>query len=526
MKSQKKGYEKMARPNRNNRESKLESEIGFKQTYRTAIYARLSIEDNGKNTDSIKNQILYLKKYIKKTPDLEFTACYQDNGISGTHFERAGFQAMMETAKRRKIDCIVVKDLSRFGRNYMETGAYLETIFPCLGIRFISVNDDYDSMTATGNELLALSVKNIAHHFYAKDISEKIRTHLAIKKKQGCYLGRYGPYGYKKSLDNPHRLEIDEETAPVVREIYFMSLKGDGAAKIARTLNDKGVVSPASRRCQMGLLKGTNGEKNALWSGSTILEILQNPIYCGYLLERKTEAVAFTEDGRQKRRKLSKKEWNFIKGIHDAIIDQETFLQIQDKMGLKGKQTTEKNKKKTENKFKGLVFCGICGSAMNRDQGYCSKKTKEITYRYICGRKYKNSTGCPVPNIPEVKLRNAITEFLNQLIQAFEQQEEWMKPYFQNLDLRDSLDLEDSLRLQDAQKLPDALKVRDSSKLQDSRNLPWNFCKSLIDRIWVFPKQIEIRLSFCLQNEKQNVFENILETVCAEKEGEDLWKNN
>ncbi len=486
----------MARPNRNNREYLPKSEIPLKQkeyrTYRTAIYVRLSIADNRGHKDSIQNQILYLETYISKMPDLKLTACYQDNGVTGTHFQRPGLQAMMESVKRGEIDCIVVKDLSRLGRNYMETGSYLETIFPCLGIRFISVNDDYDSMLATGNELLALSLKNLAHHFYAADISEKIRTLLAIKKKSGVYLGRYGPYGYKKSAKNPHQLEIDEETASVVREIFSLRAKGEGAAKIARLFNDRGVLSPASRLCQMGLLKGSNGEKNALWSGSTILGILQNPVYCGYIVEQKTKQTAFPANGKPTRQKLLKDQWNWIEGKHLAIIDRETFLRVQDEYEIKRKRKGGKSEKQRENKLKGLIFCGICGSAMNRDQGYYSKKEGKVLHRYICGRKYKRVKGCTAPNVSEAMLVTIITELMDRLIMVLGCQEIWERLCFQN------------------------------EKLTNSGNLPWDLYRSLVERILIFPKRVEISLTFCLPISEQRGLEN----VQPEKGGTGLWKPN
>ncbi|MEG0228613.1 MAG: recombinase family protein, partial [Lachnospiraceae bacterium] len=204
----------MARPNRNNQDMQkiTVAKANAQPVYRTAIYARLSTLDNGCGSDSIENQVELLKRYVGDNHDLTLISTFLDNGMTGTNFDRPGFIAMMDALKSGKINCIVVKDLSRFGRNYMEAGNYLEKIFPYLGVRFISVNDNYDSISVTANEALALSLKNVYHHIYAKDISQKICTLFDAKKKQGLFLGRFAPYGYKKSENNRYRLEIDKET--------------------------------------------------------------------------------------------------------------------------------------------------------------------------------------------------------------------------------------------------------------------------------------------------------------------------
>lgn len=403
----------MARTNRNNREVLKET---VEKSFLTAIYARLSIEDNGIDSDSIENQVYYLEKYVKEHKELKLITTYCDNGLTGTNFDRPGFHAMLDDIKSSKINCVVVKDLSRFGRNYMETGNYLENIFPYLGVRFISVNDSYDSQEATSNEGLSLSLKNVYHHIYAKDISKKVCTLLDVKKKKGLFLGRFAPYGYKKSDMNPRQLEIEEKTASVVKEIFSLRMSGIGAVKIARKLNDNDVPCQTRRLYQMGLLKGTNGEADALWSGSSIVSILENPVYCGCMVERKSEQ-SYYKGGRKQM--IPKDQWNYIENTHEPIIDWELFTKVQTL--LEESRQSRKNKgrnhrEQTENPLKGLIVCGCCQGRMIRDSGYFDQDGNLIHHRFICRRKYLMQQGCEAKSVLEADLLPMVTESVtNQL---------------------------------------------------------------------------------------------------------------
>ena len=317
----------LGRPNRNNRDLMDTKTLGttLRSTYQTAIYARLSIEDNGCGSDSIESQIELLKKYIEEKQDLTLKLVFYDNGMTGTNFDRPGFMAMLEEMKKGNINCIAVKDLSRFGRNYVEAGYYLEKIFPFLGVRFISVNDNYDSISVTSNEELALSLKNVCHHIYAKDISRKICTVFEAKKKQGLFLGRFAPYGYKKCENNKYKLEIEEETARVVQNIFKLHLNGMSAFGIARFLNSQGIPSQSKRLFEKGMIKGTKGEATSKWSSGSVLGILKNPVYCGCIVERKSDSAYYK--GGQKA-VIPRSEWRYMKHTHQAIIDKETFEQV------------------------------------------------------------------------------------------------------------------------------------------------------------------------------------------------------
>lgn len=380
----------------------------------TAIYARLSVEDNGCESDSIENQIALLEKYVANHHQLALISTFYDNGATGTNFDRAGFTAMLDEVKKGRINCIVVKDLSRFGRNYMETGNYLEKIFPCLGVRFISVNDNYDSISVTANEALALSLKNVCHHIYAKDISRKICTVFEAKKKHGLFLGRFAPYGYRKAEGNKYKLEIEAETAGVVRDIFGMRLAGMGVASIARTLNDKGIASYYKLLFERGLVKGTRKEAAALWSGGSVTGVLQNPIYCGGIVERKGEYAYYK--GIQKH-EIPQSEWNYIENTHDAIIDRATFEQVRQLIGhskqaVKDQKKQTSHRQRTENILRGLLICGHCKKKMLRDGGDYNAEGKLLRHRFRCSGKYQKSDNCKSLSVTESQLVSTVLELV------------------------------------------------------------------------------------------------------------------
>ena len=231
---------------------KLEQRI-----YSTGAYVRLSVEDSGEHSsETIEGQKKLLLDFIERTLDLSLYKLYCDNGHSGVNFERPGFEQLMEDVKTGKVDCIAVKDLSRFGRNYKETGNYLERIFPFLGVRFIAVNDNFDTLTAErGANGLIVPLKNFINETYSRDISKKVGAALVTKQRNGDFIGAWAPYGYRKCGDNPHKLEPETETAAVVREIFDLRVNGMSYGKIARKLNDDGIISPSKYLYVTGVVK-------------------------------------------------------------------------------------------------------------------------------------------------------------------------------------------------------------------------------------------------------------------------------
>lgn len=318
------------------RVSRKSAQLGITPTvspkvFNTAVYARLSIEDNGKNGNSIENQIYLIEKYISTQEDLQHVETFVDNGMTGVNFQRPAFQKLMEAVKQGNINCIVVKDLSRFGRNYIETGEYLEKVFPYLGVRFISINDNFDSLHENNNSLI-ISLKGILHDTYAKDISKKVSTALDIKKKSGKFMGKMPPYGYIRSAEDRHKLVVHKGRARVIKDIFNWQLSGMGIVAIAKKLNEMGIPSQLKLRWIEGY---ADGRKIALWQGSSVIDILRNPCYIGCIVERKS----YNELYKGKKLKIiPPSQWKLIKNTHEAIIDEDTFYKAQKMIEESGKK--------------------------------------------------------------------------------------------------------------------------------------------------------------------------------------------
>ena len=356
--------------------------------YKTAIYARLSTEDFGrKNNDTIENQIQISKDFISGNSLLELVQIFSDNGETGTNFDRPAFLEMMEAVKSKKIDCIVVKDLSRFGRNYIETGNYLEKIFPFMGVRFISVNDNFDSSNSNNTfDNLSVALKSLMHDVYAKDISKKVSSSLEIKQKNGDFIGCYAAYGYLKSPENNNKLVVDEVAGKVVRDIFNWKLQGMSNFKIAKKLNDLGVLSPASYRFERGTINAKTPPNN-LWQQQTIKSILKNPVYIGYVSQGKHKR-SLSQGISPKR--TNPEEWINVLGTHTTLVDRVTFEKVSEIL----KKETEKYNSTLgkyehlgdrENIFKGVLVCSDCGSKLIRRKEVQGRfKTKSVRYVYIC----------------------------------------------------------------------------------------------------------------------------------------------
>lgn len=369
------------------------SEVAQLRYYNTAIYARLSVEDSGKkdNGDSIENQVYLVEQYIKQNPQLKVVSTYMDNGATGVNFNRPGFTRLMDDIKAGKIDCIVVKDLSRFGRNYIETGEYLDKILPFMGVRFISVNDSYDSETADGNsEGLIVAIKNLINDAYVKDISSKIIAVFKTKQEKGEYFGSYAPYGYKKSSEDIHKLVIDEETAPIARDIFRWRAEGLGYNMIARKLNESGIPSPSKHRIEKGLVKNPSYYKVLLWQGQMIKKIVNSPMYIGNMVQGRTKKSLC--DGIPTT-KQKPSDWIIVPNTHEALIDMETWGKVQ---ALSEQRKSEFEEKKgryahlgnNNNVYKGLLICADCGSKLMRYKSVSNGGS--VSYTYICQVRAQN----------------------------------------------------------------------------------------------------------------------------------------
>ena len=294
--------------------------------YYAAGYARLSVEDSRKpGAETIENQIQLISDFIGTAPDMELTALFQDNGKTGTDFQRPGFETMMDAVRRGEVNCIVVKDLSRFGRNYKETGNYLERIFPFLGVRFIAITDGFDSLTAEhGANGMIIPLKNLINEAYSRDISRKTASALHTKQRRGDFIGTWAPYGYRKCPEDRHQLIVDPDTAPVVVKIFRMRLGGHSCKKIAGALNAESISSPARYLAEAGLCKNVT-YFSSIWKAETIRRILDRQVYLGHMVQGLKRRTFFNgkRQGCQ-----PKAEWIVAENTHEPIIDKETFIAV------------------------------------------------------------------------------------------------------------------------------------------------------------------------------------------------------
>lgn len=378
--------------------------------YNVAIYVRLSIEDkyykNG--TDSLATQEEMALEYLKDKADMKLYKVYSDNGETGSNFERQGFQDMMYDVYNGKVNCIIVKDLSRFGREYIEMGDYLEKIFPLIGVRFIAINDHYDNNVTSFD--ISVPIKNIINTLYAKDLSKKFAAALRIKQQNGEFIGSYAAYGYMKSKEDKHKIVVDEETAPVVKMIFEWKAQGLGYASIGRKLYDMGIMPPCRYRYDKGILTDKKYANAVFWRIYTIKTILQNEVYIGNMVQGRRKSRFF--DGMSEI-KLDKKDWIVVKNTHEPIISQELFDKVQKQLN-EAKEKYYKNLGKydkisnKENIFKKKIVCGNCGTPLTRYKSVESENKKKISYSYICPYHALYPNQCDFLSISEKDLKEIV----------------------------------------------------------------------------------------------------------------------
>lgn len=380
--------------------------------FKTAAYIRLSIEDSGKpGSETIEGQRNLILAYIERQEDLRLVEVYCDNGHTGTDFSRPDFERMMEAVRCGKINCIVVKDLSRFGRNYRETSNYLLRIFPFLGVRFVAINDNFDTETAVETEHgLVMPLKNIMNDTYSRDLSRKISSAIETKERRGEFIGVFAPYGYRKSDDGRHKLVPNPETAPIIQEIFVLRLQGMGYTGIARLLNGRGVPSPGAYLYKCGLSKQRK-YRDAIWAAWNIKEILQNEVYLGHLIQGKRTKVAYKQD--RKERNAPADEWRVSRNAHEPLIDDDTFAAAQRITAENRRMYEESLGKaddlKTPSLFRGLVYCGDCGKALVRRHIYNRRQDGRIYYyNYLCVTSTKKAGACTPKNLKETKLEEVV----------------------------------------------------------------------------------------------------------------------
>ena len=404
------------------RKSRKETEVAesksiFEPLYKVGLYARISVEDmRKKESDSIGTQISLLRQYVNEQTDMMEIGLYQDIDKTGTNFNRPGFSKLLDDIRAKKVNCIVVKDLSRFGRNHIETGNYLERVFPFMGVRFVAIGDGYDSSAPTSGDELIVPLKNLVNEITAKDISKKVRSEYAMKRQRGEFCGAFAPYGYIKK---GNALVVDEPAAEVVKHIFQLVLEGHSDNAITAHLNDAKILPPNRHRYEQGLLKGEKHSKCQYWYKSVVKRITENTAYLGRLEQGKYRTGLMNGGVRIY---TSKSDWVISENTHPAIIDEATFDAVQE---LRRNRTAQYNQraaeanrpKASENILKGLVFCADCSRSLSRSK--LVRANGSLDYRYICPTYEEvDKCLCTKKNLLESELLPLLHSFIDVQIQT------------------------------------------------------------------------------------------------------------
>ena len=371
-----------------------------KNMYDTGLYLRLSKDDadvdGSKKTESnsINSQRDILRAYVQSHEDLRIYDIYIDDGYSGANFERPEFQRMMADVRAGKVNCVLVKDLSRFGRDYIEAGRFIQKTFPALNVRFIAVTDGFDSLYADKTDSsLILPIKNFVNDSYCRDISMKVKAQQKVKRMEGKCISAFTVYGYKKNPEDKNSLVVDEYAADIVRKIFAWKIAGMSLGAIAEKLNATGILSPMEYKKSLGMkyYTGFEGSSTAKWAAASVKRILVNPVYIGTMVQGKQEKVNYKV---KKRIDKPQEEWICVKNTHKAIISEVEFLTVQDLLKYDGRASSNTD---TANLFSGVLICADCKAPMiKRVNSYKGKKK----VFYICQTKNK-SMGCSRHSIEE-----------------------------------------------------------------------------------------------------------------------------
>ncbi|MCL1877911.1 MAG: recombinase family protein [Defluviitaleaceae bacterium] len=291
------------------------------RTFRVGGYVRLSAEDKKVKGDSIETQQAIIRAYIDERPDLELTEIYIDNGLSGQSFQRPAFTQMLEDMQSGKINCCISKDLSRLGRNAIDTGYYIEKFFPTKGIRYIAITDDYDSADPNSGGVM-ISLKNMVNEHYALEIGRKIRQTKQMNIRKGKFVGRLAPYGYAKCAEDKHQLVLDPYAAPIVLRMYEMAAEGYSVAEISQWLNTNGILPPKRYYHSLGLASDKD-IRNIHWSKSVLYSILKNRVYCGDMVQGKFHTRSYVQ------KSVQKSDWVIVENTHTGIVSRELFERVQ-----------------------------------------------------------------------------------------------------------------------------------------------------------------------------------------------------
>lgn len=388
------------------------SEVQEVKTWKPALYIRLSREDGDKaESDSVANQRMLLSEFVAQQPDMSSPEFYLDDGYTGTNFDRPEFQRMLQDLKAGKVNCVIVKDLSRLGRNYIGVGEYLETVFPLLDVRFIALNDALDNVKnpqAMNN--LVVPFKNIINDEYCRDISSKVRSSLDHKRRQGKFIGSFASYGYLKDPNDRNQLLVDEPAATVVRDIFAWFLSGMSIMGIAKRLNQQGIPNPSAYKRQQGFAyhHPAADKLDGLWPTSSVRRILKNKLYIGTMVQGKNTIKSYKL---QISVSIPEADWIEVCGTHEAIISEGDFKKVQ---SLLARDTRTAPAAQKVYLFSGFVRCADCGRSMNRK--HISQPYGDYHY-FICSTfKKMDKSACTKHTIRSDRLEQAVLEAVRRQI--------------------------------------------------------------------------------------------------------------
>ena len=414
------------------RKSKYSSNenIVNKKIWSVALYIRLSQEDADNGTDkqesnSVTSQKILLNEFIEEYDDLIVYDTYIDDGFTGTDFNRPSFQRLLEDMRNGNINCVIVKDLSRLGRNYIEVGNYIEQVFPLFNIRFIAINDSVDSFkNPSSTNTILVPFKNLINDEYCRDTSIKIRTSLNEKKKKGNFIGAFPAYGYIKDPKDKHKLIIDESVADIIRKIFDWNVnKGLGKIAICHRLNDLGILNPTGhKKLELGQNYNNYGiqDNTYTWTPSTVRNILNNEVYIGNTVQGKRRTKSYKV---HKIESVPKEEWVRVENTHEPIIDKETFDKAQE---LSRRDTKVSQKTNELSIWAGFLKCADCKRAMNKKSS-TNKSGSKYEY-YICSTYRKKSNNlCTKHSIKVKNLSQAVLKAINLHIDLLTNIEEIVK---------------------------------------------------------------------------------------------------
>ena len=399
------------------RKSKYSSEnLDTKVTkiWSVAVYIRLSQEDNDnvgdkQESNSITSQKALLNEFIEEHDDLIVYDTYVDDGYTGTDFNRPGFQRLLGDMRNGNINCVLVKDLSRLGRNYIEVGNYIEQIFPLFNIRFIAINDSVDSFkNPMSSNTILVPFKNLINDEYARDTSIKIKSALNGRKKKGEFIGAFPSYGYVKDEKDKHKLVIDEESAEIVRKIFEWKVnEGLGNLSICHRLNDMGVLNPTgykNKKLSQNYNNSKMKKEDYSWCPSTVRNILKNDVYIGNVTQGKRKVKSYKI---HKIEQVPEEEWVTVENMHEPIIDKDLFEKAQ-KLGKVDTRVQNTGKLSI---WAGILKCADCGRAMHKK--YCKNTSGTVYEYYICGTYRKKSNKlCTKHTLKVDELENSVLEVI------------------------------------------------------------------------------------------------------------------